>query len=200
MECSNWTFSAGRVMPKTQGWYLIRNGLGQWPGWGLEAGKVMDSYSIYRFLKPQIIPLFPVKYWEQNEGLQTNPDLGQAGSPPLPLPPFSSHSSPAIYGLQSAKLSSYHFHPLQAPGWELEPGSPAHHCDCNFTSETRDHAAENVFWKLPSAALVQSSSVLQWPLLTLHRKALSAWKLLWAREWGSNEHAWYFSQLRVTML
>lgn len=69
--------------------------------------------------------------------------------------------------------------------WEQEPASPAQHRDCYFTSETRDHTAENVFWKLPSAALVQSSSMLQWPLLILQRKALSAWELLWAREWGN---------------
>lgn len=154
-------------MPKTQGWYLTRNGLGQWPGWGLKPKpscekEVLDRFSIYKFSKPQRTncPLFPVKYWEKNEGLQTNPDLGHAGSPLLPLPPFFS-SSPAANGLQSEKLSSYHFHPPQP--WAENRSLPAQHQDCNFTSETRDHAAENVFWKLPSAALVQSSSILQWP-------------------------------------
>lgn len=52
-------------MPKAMSWYLSRYGLGQWPGWQLRLKpscekEVADSYSVYRFSKPQTSQLRPL--------------------------------------------------------------------------------------------------------------------------------------------
>lgn len=207
LELSNLTFSRGREQvveglghanrpgvaaykewAGATAWLTIQGKTDLWKrnGWQLQWLQVLKAAEEPSPLSSQAVKVQErLMSGKQKEGLQPNPDVDW----------------------QSTATTSFSF--SSSSGWSQLPigwSPPDQHSAMTepsrvLTQKPEIPAVEDAFWKLPSAALVQSPLMRQWPLLILRREESCLLESYCEPgSEGVSEHGWYFSQLGVTML